>query len=67
MTITLVASKETGRRTVLGTDWPIENVVSKRTKWGKVYWNVAFGLCNGTPSSSENFKTRREALEAAGI
>ncbi len=63
----IIASRVLGYRTIMGTDWPIENVVYRCTKWNQVYWHVAFCLCNGVPQYGRNYKTRREALAAAGI
>ena len=63
----IIFTKATGKRTILGTDWPVETVVYRRENFGKPHWNVAFDLCNGTPSRSENFSTKKAALEAAGI
>lgn len=63
----VVATRETGRRTILGTDWAVENFVERRQEFGKVYWLAVFGLCNGVPDRSERFATKKAALEAAGI
>lgn len=60
-------SKIIGKRTILGTDWPVENIVERREKFGKAYWNVAFAVCNGVPARGENFKTKKAAFKAAGI
>jgi hypothetical protein len=59
-----IADRTLWHRTIAGTDWPVENVVYRD---GPRRWRVAFGLCNGVPFKSEEFRTRREALTAAGI
>ena len=52
----------TGKRTILNTDWPVENKVEKRGR----KWLVTFGICNGIASSSQLFGTKSEAVLAAG-
>jgi len=59
-----VASITTGHRRAYGTDWPIETAVYRA---GPRRWVVAFNLCNGVPSGTRVCRTRREALEIAGI
>ncbi len=52
---------ETGTRTILNTEWPIENKVEKRGS----RWMVTFGICNGTAKGSQFYKTKTEAISAA--
>ncbi|MGE4195972.1 MAG: hypothetical protein AB7G11_02465 [Phycisphaerales bacterium] len=59
-----LASKCTGRQCIMGTDWPVETYVHRV---GKRAYRVTFGVCNGTASHAIDFRTRREAFEAAGI
>ena len=59
--------KTTGKRTILGTDWPVETLVDRRGQFGSFYWLVTWGLCNGAAERSERFTTKKAALEAAGI
>ena len=51
--------KTTGTRKVNGTEWPIE---SKLEKTGPRDWTVTYGICAGIASSSESFRTKKEAL-----
>lgn len=62
-TMTAIKSTTRGHRTIAGTDWPVEDVVYRV---GARRWLVAWGLCNGVPSHSIAYRTRREALEALG-
>ncbi len=52
---------QTGTRTIMNTEWPIENKVEKRGR----RWMVTFGICNGTAVSSRFYKTKTEAISAA--
>lgn len=51
----------TGKRTILNTDWPVENKVEKCGR----KWLVTFGICNGSASSTAIYNTKGEALAAA--
>lgn len=53
---------QTGTRTILNTDWAVENKVEKIAARR---WRVTFGICNGTANGSKEFATKREAIEAA--
>lgn len=65
--VTLVASRVVGKRRIAGTDWPIENVVTRHRMRGRSVWVVSIALCNGVPEWSDSYATRREAMAAAGI
>ena len=52
-----------GSRLVMGTEWPVYSFVEKV---GDHCWLAVYNLCNGVPSGSEKFRTRREAVEAIG-
>jgi len=54
-----------GERTVLGTQFPIVSFVEKSGSKSKP-WRATYGLCNGVPTSSEDFATLGEAKEAIG-
>lgn len=63
-----IACGSLGSRTIMGTQHRVEDVVQRvEDHGGSVTWVVLRGLCNGVPDSSEPYKTRREALEAAGL
>ena len=61
---TTIARVQVGTLTRCGTQWPIENIVQRV---GARQWVVLRGLCNGVPRSSEEYRSRREALYAAGV
>ncbi len=50
-----------GKRTINGTDWPVENQVTKNGN----KWLVTFGLCNGVADDSQLFARKKDAMEAA--
>lgn len=50
----------TGTTTINGTDWPVQNKLSKDGS----SWLVTIGICNGTAESSEKYPTKRAAVEA---
>lgn len=60
---------EAGKRTILGTDWPVFSTVTRLTRAGKPIgrrqWLVTYGICNGVASGSYRCPTRGEALELA--
>ena len=56
-----IASKTTGKRTIAGTDWPVEDIC-KRVNARR--WIILRGLCNGVSSVVEEYTTRRDALGA---
>jgi len=47
-------------RTICGTD----SISNKVEKWGRK-WLATFGICNGLARSSQLFRTKREAIQAA--
>jgi len=53
-----------GVRRVMGTDWPIESIVSREVHFGRPYWLLTINQCNGTCSGTERFTTRKAALAA---
>ena len=53
-------------RRVLGTDHAVANVVYDNAPAPRRRrWVVAFALCNGTPSHTATYATRKEALDTA--
>lgn len=68
MIMNSIASKLVGYRKISGTEFPVENLVYRNsTTGGAVHWSVAFGVCNGIAASSRRYKTKKDALEAAGV
>lgn len=66
----MVASKVVASKVVLGTEWPVKNVVQRQEFGGKVEWVVLLGWCNGSIQSSSAYRTKREAMaefEARGV
>lgn len=62
-----IAERETGRRTIAGTEFPVVNRVERRVYGsGRPEWVVTFGLCNGVPSHAVTYETRGDALAAFG-
>jgi len=59
----VIASKTVGKRTINGTDWPIEDqIVRQQFGTSRPEWHVVRGLCNGVPYDVETYRTRKEAL-----
>ena len=56
-----IARRETGTRTILGTNWPVVDVVRANGKRGYL---LTYGLCNGVPAGAIRYRTKREALAA---
>jgi hypothetical protein len=54
-----------GHRTIMGTAWPIENVVEKSDRDSNKPWLVTFGLCNGVSQNTQRFRLKRDAMEVA--
>ena len=60
-----IAQVEHGKRTVLGTDWPITSYLERVAGKGRrPTWVVTWNLCNGVPTGTTVYPTKREALEA---
>ncbi len=62
--IQILAEKETGKRTINGAEFPVKNQLTRDYSSKSKPWLVSYQVCNGTADGSENFKTKREALEA---
>lgn len=56
---------QNGTRTILGTDYPVYNVVHRVDHGGR-RWQVTWALCNGTPAGTQKYATKMEAVAAAG-
>ncbi len=61
---TVITSKVTGKRTLNGTDWPVETILERRPDRGRRQWVLVVGLCNGVPQSTRFYATWRGALNA---
>lgn len=67
-TTTRITEVSAGKRTIGGTDWPVSNSVDAVYYEGKLrYYLAVYGLCNGVPSGSEQFKTKKEAIAAISL
>jgi hypothetical protein len=69
-TETVVASKDHGKRTVHGTDWPVNSTVAeiKDSQSGKVLgYRVTSFICNGYAERTRDFRTIEAAKQHAGI
>ena len=70
MTRTTIASITTGKRLIAGTEWPVYSYVERETwidpisKKRKYEYRLVKSLCNGVPSGTEIFKTKKDALKA---
>lgn len=67
--IKTIEERQTGVRTIAGTDWPVRDVVQRQTTLTtdgvlRVRWAVIRGLCNGAGSGSTVYRTRKDALIA---
>lgn len=58
---TLIEELQTGTRTILNTDWP---VVDQLRRTGEREWTVVRELCNGTPRTTETYRSEKSAREA---
>lgn len=54
-----IKRKEHNPQLINGTNWPDETILEKAV--GESVYRVTYHLCNGVPSGSERFKTRRDA------
>jgi hypothetical protein len=61
---TVIASRRIGSHRQNGTEFPIETLVRRS---GPRSWTVHFAVSNGIAAGAETFRTRRAALEAAGV
>lgn len=59
----VIFERQTGTRTIAGTDWPVKDQIVRQ---GRKY-TVVWGLCNGVPADSDTYPTLREALSKLGI
>ena len=64
----IYATKELAKRTISGTDWPVEIQVypTRKYRGAQKKWTVA-RVCNGVAESAETFNTRKEAMAFAEI
>ena len=53
-----------GTRTVNGTEWAVEHLAQRVVSAGPLQWVLVKSLCNGVPSGSETFRTKRELMAA---
>jgi hypothetical protein len=61
----IIKEKQTGTRTIAGTDWPVTTQLVRDAIPGrKPTWLVVRDLCNGVPLRSSEYATRRLAEEA---
>ena len=64
-TIHVLAERETGRRVLAGTDWPVRDKLVRDQRPGRrPTWEIVRGLCNGIAQRADVYRTRREALAA---
>ena len=59
-----IKSVTTGHREIMGTHWPVEYFVTRQVNFGRPYWLLTEGLCNGISDGSRHFNTRKAALAA---
>ena len=58
----VLRERQIGAREVNGTKHPVTDVLYRDERNGKVWWEVALGLCNGVPQTGLRFRTLRDAL-----
>jgi len=59
-----VARESVGTTTVSGTEWHVEHIVTRvNTTESRVWWELTVGLCNGVPRTTEQYPTKRAAME----
>ena len=54
-----IARAWNGTREIMGRKYPVTNVLYRI---GPRKWVIAWSLCNGVPSDSTTYKTRRDAV-----
>jgi hypothetical protein len=66
-----IASNFLGTATILGTDWPMQNLVTAIRSHVAPHriakYRVTFRLCNGTADGSGEYRSRKDAMRAAGF
>ena len=53
-----------GTRTINGADFSVEHLAQRVVSAGPLQWVLVKNLCNGVPSGSETFRTKRELMAA---
>lgn len=67
MARTKIAEVVVGHRVVVGTEWPIVDVVERDATPGRrPVWVLSIGRCQGVPVEARTYRTRRAALAALG-
>jgi len=57
----IIYRQEIGKRTMAGTNWPVENIIYRQKIGSRIFWYAVKGLCNGIPLAGKTFKTNKEA------